>query len=228
MISQFPRSARGFRAQLAILSLLGIASFFTLNAHANTLNFDQTFSDKNEGKRLHYQAVFSSKGQDHQLEVWRDGQTRLKRRTDDTIELYASHKPGDAEYSLSILDMKKHIHTRIDRTNLYRIGNFTDWFDLAHGLKHPKGEYQLSKANPPDKAPSAINPCQWYDLTQADHTTHICWSTRYRLPMLIVTPEGNTAWRISGVDDKPIATDTFKIHDEGFIRNDANQDIEKD
>jgi len=99
------------------------------------------------------------------------------------------------------LDLKKHIHTRIDRTNLYRIGNFTDWFDLAHGLKHPKGEYRLEKASTPAKAPEPLSPCQWYDLIQSDRATHICWSARYRLPMLIVTSEGQTAWRISAVDE---------------------------
>ncbi|MFZ6754149.1 hypothetical protein ACO0KY_12335 [Undibacterium sp. Dicai25W] len=220
-----PRTAKGFRLWLAIGA---IASFSHLNAHADSLSFNKIFSDKGESKRLHYQAVFTAKGEEHQLEVWRDGQQRLKRRTDDTIEIYANRKPGDVEYSLSILDLKKHIHTRIDRTNLYRIGNFTDWFDLAHGLKHPKGEYRLEKASAPAKAPETLSPCQWYDLIQSDRATHICWSTRYRLPLLIVTSEGQVAWRVSAVDEKLIAPGTFTIHDEGYIRNDANQDIEKD
>jgi len=225
MIFSIPRNAMGFRSLLAICS---IAGFFPLNAHADTLSFNQVFSDKNEGKRLHYQATFTAKGEDHQLEVWRDGERRLKRRTDDRVEIYASRKPGDAEYSMSILDLKKHIHTRIDRTNLYRIGNFTDWFDLAHGLKHPKGDYRLTIATAPTSAPAALDACKWYDLTQADHTTHICWSQRYRVPMLIMTSDTQVAWRITALDQKAIPANTYVIRDEGYIHNDANQDIEKD
>ena len=220
-----PRKAMGFRLGLAIGC---IASFSHLNALADTLSFNQIFSDKNEGKRLHYQATVTAQGEDHELQVWRDGERRLKRRTDDRIEIYASRKPGDAEYSMSILDLKKHIHTRIDRTNLYRIGNFTDWFDLAHGLKHPKGDYRLLAANAPTKAPAALDACKWYDLTQADHTTHVCWSQRYRIPMLIMTSDTQVVWRVTALDEKPLPADTYVIRDEGYIHNDANQDIEKD
>jgi hypothetical protein len=35
-------------------------------------------------------------------------------------------------------------------------------------------------------------------------------------------------WRVATLDRKPIASKTFEIHDEGFVRNDANQDIERD
>jgi hypothetical protein len=35
-------------------------------------------------------------------------------------------------------------------------------------------------------------------------------------------------WRVTSVDHKPIATKVFAVHDEGFIRNDANADIERD
>jgi hypothetical protein len=129
---------------------------------------------------------------------------------------------------MSILDMKKHIHTRIDRTNLYRIGNFTDWFDLAHGLKHPMGEYRVSKAQAPDGAPKAIEACQWYELLQDTRTIHICWSAQSRLPLVIQAQDGKVVWRVAALDRKPIPVKTFEIHDEGFIRNDANQDIERD
>ena len=46
--------------------------------------------------------------------------------------------------------------------------------------------------------------------------------------MLIVSGDGNVAWRIDAIDFKPIATGAFSMRDEGFLRNDANQDIEPD
>ena len=125
------------------LATLCVATAASLNAGAQDLTFEQVFSDKGEPSTLHYQAVFTSRDGQHHLEVWRDGDRRVKRRTDEAIETYVFRKPADPDFRLSILDMKRHIHTQIDRTNLYRIGNFTDWFDLAHGLKHPKGTYRV-------------------------------------------------------------------------------------
>jgi hypothetical protein len=210
------------------LATLCVAATVSLHAQAKELRFEQVFSEKGEPSALHYQAAFISKGAEHQLEVWRDGARRVKRRTDDAIETYAFRKPGDPEFHMSILDMRKRIHTRIDRTNLYRIGNFTDWFDLAHGLKHPLGEYRVAKSQAPDGAPKAIEACQWYDLTQDKRTTHICWSAQSRLPLVIQAQDGEVVWRVTTLDRKPIPAKTFEIHDEGYIRNDANQDIERD
>ena len=139
-----PCSRRGLGLRLATLC---VAAAVSLNVPAKEPTFEQIFSEKGEPSALHYQAVFTAKGAEHHLEVWRDGEQRLKRRTDEAIETYAFRKPGDPEFHMSILDMKKRIHTRIDRTNLYRIGNFTDWFDLAHGLKHPMGEYRVAQGS---------------------------------------------------------------------------------
>lgn len=221
----FPGSYWGLRLRLATLCVAVAVSF---EAPAKELKFEQVFSDKGEPHSLHYQATFTSKGAKHQMEVWRDGDQRVKRRTDDALETYAFHKSGSAEFQMSILDLKKKIHTRIDRTNLYRIGNFTDWFDLAHGLKHPKGQYQLTNAKEPERAPKAVKPCQWNELTQDNHTTHICWSVQSRLPLVIQTQEGEIVWQVTALDRMPIPSKTFDIHDEGFIHNDANQDIESD
>jgi hypothetical protein len=210
------------------LATLLVAAAAPLVAQASPLTFEQAFDDRGEPKVLHYQAVFVSRGVEHRLEVWRDGDRRLRRRADEAVETYALREPGQAEFRLSVLDLKKRIHTRIDRTNLYRIGSFTDWFDLAHGLKHPKGTYQLARAKAPLGIPRAIEPCEWYDLTQGQHTTQICWSRRSRLPLVIRDPGGAVVWKVASLDRSPLPATTFEIHDEGFVRNDANQDIEGD
>ena len=220
-----PCCSRKLRSRLATFC---VAAAAFANVSAKELTFEQAFSDKGEPKTLHYQAVFTAKGSEHRLEVWRDGGRRLKRRTDETIEIYAFRNPGESEFHMSILDKKKRIHTKIDRTNLYRIGNFTDWFDLTHGLKHPMGEYRVSKTPARENAPRTIGACQWYDLTQDKRVTHICWSAGNRLPLAIETQEGEVVWKIAALDQKTIAENTFAIDDEGYIRNDANQDIEAD
>jgi hypothetical protein len=221
----FPSNSGRLGARLVALCVAAAVSQAVL---ASELKFEQEFSDKGEAAALYYEAVFTSKGVDHHLDVWRDGERRLKRRTDDSIETFVFRKPGDAEFQMSILDLKKHIHTRIDRSNLYRIGNFTDWFDLAHGLKHPKGEYRLAKIAAPESAPKTVDACQWYALTQEERTTRLCWSAQSRLPLLLLAQDDKVMWRVTSVERKPIAAQVFVIHDEGFVRNDANQDIERD
>lgn len=218
-------NAKAFGGQLAVLCA---ASCVAYGAFAKDLTFDKVFSDKAEPSSLHYQATYQNQRGEHQLEVWRDGQQRLKRCTDDSLETYATRAAGDTEFQMSVLDLKKKIHTRVDRTNLYRIGNFTDWYDLAHGLRHPKGDYQLAAIAAPVNAPKALDACRWYGLTQQERTTQICWSERSRIPLLILDQDGKAVWTVTKVERRPISSKVFVINDEGFIKNDANQDIEKD
>ncbi|MBK4738188.1 hypothetical protein [Noviherbaspirillum pedocola] len=219
---------RGFRGQGWRIAALCAAAAFSLQSEASELTFEQVFHQRGEPAALHYQAVYSSGGAEHRMEVWRDADRRVKRRTDDRVETYASHQPGDAEFDMSILDLKKRIHTKVSRTNLYRIGNFTDWFDLGHALRHPKGGYTLSAAMAPKDATKPLQSCSWYELKQDGRSSRICWSAQQHVPMLIAAQDGRVVWRITEIDRKPIPAKTFDIHDAGFVYNDANGDIEPD
>jgi len=215
------------------LRCAGFAATLTLFAAADTvaakaLAFDTTFNTKGEPRQLHYRVTFLANNASHQLEVWRDGDRRVKRATDTAIMSFATHKPHEAGYRLVILDLKKKIHTDIDRTNLYRIGSFTDWFDLGHGVRHPKGSYQLALGTAPKSIAKPLQPCLWYDLTQGTRTTHIGWSYTHHIPLQIISAEGKMIWNITALDTKPMPAGTFIIHDKGFIQNNANQDIEGD
>ena len=210
------------------LAALCLAAAVPLAAHGGGLTFEQAFSDRGEPGALHYVVALDSRGAEHRLEVWRDGDRRLKRRTDEAVEIYAFREARGPEFRLSILDRKRRIHTRIDRTNLYRIGSFTDWFDLAHGLKHPRGSYRLVQARAPGGAPKSVEPCRWYELVQEARTAHVCWSELSRIPLVIQTQDGRVSWRVTALDRRPIPASAFEIDDEGFVRNDAGADIEGD
>lgn len=212
------------RCLAAAIAAAGVAG----HADAAGLRFQDVFSAHGEPASLHYRVAFRSRGTVHQMEVWRDGDRRLRRNTDQAITSFAFHPPGDAGYRLSILDRQKRIHTSIDRTNLYRIGEFSDWFDLSHGLRHPRGEYVLARSAPPAHGPAAIRPCAWYDLTEGARTTRICWDAADRIPLLIAAADGQPLWRVDAVDRKPIPASLFVIDDQGYIRNDANLDIAND
>jgi len=226
--SRCERLAARWVPLVAGLLAASAAQAVAAGGEAASLKFEKTFNDAAEPAALHYKAAFVSRGASHQMEVWRDGQRRLKRSTDAAIETYVVRKPGSAEYQMVILDTPHKIVTRIDRSNLYRVGNFTDWFDLAHGLKHPKGEYRLARAQTPAGVPRPLAACSWYDLTQSQHTVHVCWSARSRLPMLLVDQGGTVVWQLTQLDQRPIPQATFQVHAEGFIQNDANADMDRD
>lgn len=193
-----------------------------------SLSFDKVFAAPGEPARIHYRVAYRAGGAVHRLEVWRDGQRRIVRITDGRISSYASRRPGADGYRLTVLDVPRRLRTDVDRTNLYRIGSFIDWFDLGHGLRHPRGRYTLvtlAKA-PPVAAP--LRPCDWYGLTEGGRRTSICWDAHDHVPMLIAAEGGALMWRMLALDTRPIDPKRFAIDDAGFVKVDANQDISSD
>jgi len=197
-------------------------------ARAKELTFEEVFNTKGEPRALHFTGVYANQGGEHTLEVWRDGDRRLKRLTDGTVETYVFRKQGSAEFQMSVVDQKKKIHTRVDRSNLYRLGSFVDWFDLAHVVRHPVGAYKVAKAAPAADAPKGGRECQWYALARKDGTTRICWSAPLGLPVVIQGGDGKILWKLTRAESKPISPKIYEIHDAGFVRNDANEDISGD
>lgn len=215
-----PRCARVF----FFLGLAGSA----LAASAASLDFDTTFTDKGEARQSHYRANYFLNDVPHQIEVWRDADQRLKRRTDDSVETLIFKQAKHTEWRMVVLDLKRKIRTDIERTNLYRIGHFTNWFSLSHSLSRPVGDYQLSKISPPAMSEPAFAPCDWYGLTRSGVESHICWSSKLRLPLLITGPNGQIQWRVTAADTRPIPARTYAIEDQGFLRNNADEDIQSD
>jgi hypothetical protein len=211
---------------LAALTLFAAAPEGAADA-TKSLDFDTVFSAKGEPAFLNYRVMFVSKGAVHRMGVWRDHDRLLKRDTDGAITTFAVHKPGDPAYQMIALDRKRRISTRISRDSLYRIGSFTDWFDLTHGLRHPKIAYTLTTGTAPAAMPRVPAPCAWYDLTQAGHVTHICWDAQARVPELIVSG-GHLVWRVVALDRRPIAASVFVVDDKGYVHDDADHDIDKD
>ena len=205
------------------LALIAVA----LTAAAAPLRFETVFATDGEPATLHFRATFASRGGSHLVEVWRDHDLRLKRLTDAGLVTYVVHSPGDPEFRMTMVDPAKHVVTTIDRTNLYRLGNFTDWFDLGHGLRHPKGPYQLAVGRAPRAGPPPVAACTWFDLTAAGRTSHICWSRDSRLPLVIAAADGAPVWRVTTID-RVVPADAFRIADHGYVRVDANRDLDRD
>ncbi len=199
-----------------------------LPAAAAPGRFEQVFSNAHEPPHLHYRVQFVANGGPHVVEVWREGDRRLKRATDNAIVTHAAHRPGITGYTMVMLDLRRRISTHIDRTNLYRIGNFTDWFDLGHGLRHPQGQYRIRPALPPRGSVAPLRPCRWFALTEGAHTSRICWDRTNAVPLLIAGADGRIVWQVTALDTHAISPSVFQIADKGFIQNDARRDISGD
>lgn len=212
---------------LAAVTLAAAAPSGAAAEPAKRLDFDSVFSAKDEPAFLHYRVMFVSKGAVRRMELWRDHDRLLRRDTDAAITTFAVHTPGDPAYQMIVLDRDRRISTRISRTNLYRIGAFTDWFDLTHGLRHPRATYTLNTGTAPAPMPRTPAPCAWYDLAQGTHVTHICWDASARVPALIVSG-GHLVWRVVSLDRTPVAPSVFVVNDKGYVHDDADRDIDKD
>jgi hypothetical protein len=210
-----------------LAALLLAAGAASAAARGDSLVFEQVFRAPDRGS-VHYRGTYVTQAAEHHVEAWRDGATRLKRVTDETVETHLTREAGSADFQMTVLDRQRKIATRIARDNLYRIGNFTDWFDLAHALRHPQGEYRLTRAEAPAAAPKPAGACTWYRLEQGGTASGICWSTRAEVPLLVVSAKGETVWRITSLETRRIPPHVFAIDDRGYVRNDANADIERD
>ncbi len=167
---------------------------------------------------LHYKAEYQAGGARHEVEVWLDRGTRLKRRTDGGVEVHALRGQAPASPSTGYDGAgpaPPDGHGRIDRSKLFRLGNFfTDWFELAHALRYPRGAYQLERIAGPAGVDKPLEACDWYRLTQEGRSSAICWSRSARLPLVIASQEGQVVWRVTELRRGPIADAEFEVHAE--------------
>ena len=223
-------SANNIRALAVGAALLCAAFAPAAQAGAKAATFASVFDTRGEPAALYYRATFAGKDGPHTVQVWRDGQTRLRRKTDEAIDTYVTRSADDpSAYQMTVVDYRKRITTRIGRDNLIRLGHMSDWFDLAHGLRYPVGAYRLTPAAAPADAPAPVSACHWYALTQGSNTHRICWSAREHLPLLIWSDQAASAvWQVTQVERRPIGDVDFALHDAGFVRSDANADLDGD
>ena len=221
------------KLSLRLGTLVAVAAAFgpaaAIGDTSASLDFDRVFNDRGGPAQSHYVATYRLAGAVHGVEVWRDRDLQVRRRTDDAIETIAVRPPGTVEWSMTVLDLKRRVRTDVDRTNLYRIGHFTDWFALTHSLTRPVGAYSLQALpRTGTRLPVALAPCRWYALVQQSRTSNICWSSAQRAPLVISSGDGVVQWQITVVDSRPLTPAVFAVVAPGFVHNDARKDIQGD
>ena len=232
------------RAALAV-SLVAVSPVAVRSAvagEAPPLSWDAAFPTTKARADVHFVAHFrGSDGETHRLEGWRHGTTFLRRRTDDTLELFVAATALDArELSYRFIDHRRHLVTDVHRSSLYRIGVFSDWFGLAHMLERPKTAFTVAATSSADANPlrdgARLGGCTWRLLAvpAADgpaREARICWSSVWALPLGIYQRGADGRWREQlGVDVVEVAAGSHKDWHlppvpSGYGRLDADEDI---
>jgi len=210
------------------LFLLGTTPLRAEDFH---VEWDKAFPTRSAPENVYFRARYSDHGgNNHQLQVWRQADVRLRRTTDNAIDLYVE-KDAHGDYAYEVVDHARQVIINADRTTLYRIGTYSDWLGLAHVLNTPRGGYRIEQsANAPNVTPNGE--CRWYRLDTelpSSHANEICWSERWGLPLEIRVRTDADAWvtrftieEVRAFDPDP---NIFKAEN-GFLHIDATPDEE--
>jgi hypothetical protein len=183
--------------------VLCILQPLSAQADGTTSTWEAAFPIAAAPAQVHFRALYvDGLGQSHLLEVWRDADRRLRRKTDDAIDLYVTMSAsGEPDYR--IVDHRRGAVIHADRLTFYRMGRFSGWRELAHVLDAPRGPYAVTSL---PKAPEikSTGRCDWFRLEAAEPTrtlNDVCWSSRWGLPLEIKSTD----------EDRSSSTPRFSI-----------------
>lgn len=208
------------RAIVAAVAALSAAA-----AAAQPSSWERTFASRGGPARIAVTARYvDARGGEHRLALWRDGERRLVRRTDERLTLLVTRDPA-GELRMRLFDGARRLEYAVSRSSLQRIGVLGDWTALATLLSAPHGEFRLA-ARQGERTPAGA--CRWYEVTQPnDAGTRVCWSERLHVALRI---EARTAagWQrrltVDEVHVDRLDEAVFAAPD-GFQRIDADRDL---
>lgn len=174
------------------------------------VSWEQAFAAPAHDPSVHFRASYFD-GRPHTLEVWRDGDRRLRRQTDGRLNLYGERRGRDFAYHLA--DSSRKVLVHVAGSNLHRLGIFEGWTELSHIVVRPRGTYEI-------RAGKRARDCRWYAIG----SRQICWSVRYALP-LVITDAGKTVFSVQEIHTGPIDARAFALPT-GLAEVDANEDLD--
>ncbi|MEA2856828.1 MAG: hypothetical protein QOH98_1149 [Methylobacteriaceae bacterium] len=209
-------------------------SFFTFAALASAMsaaaepaeNWQTAFPrDAAAEQSVYFGARYvDASGVEHRQEVWREASNRLRRVTDDRLDLIVE-RDADGEYQYRLADRERHIMVLADRTSLYRAGIFSDWEGLAYALSRPRAEHELIAQRASEQ--TAAGSCSWTTLivkTPAESASRICWSSEWGLPLSIQTRRGDEwvmQFAITEVRAFQPSDTVFQVDPAGYLEMDT-------
>ena len=187
----------------AVTALAGPASNEASNPASR---WEQAFPVAHPDAAVHFTAEYRDTANAlHRLEVWRVGTRYLHRRTDERVDLYAVPKVERAgELAYRLVDHTRKAVFDVDRTNLHRIGVFSNWAAQAYVLERPASRYTITPVSAP--AHSQAQDCRWQQIrAEGDAAgSTVCWSRRWGLPLVIRTAgQDAPRFRVTAVNAMP-------------------------
>jgi YD repeat-containing protein len=164
-----------------------------------------------------------AEGKNHKLEYWRDGNRKLRRSTDNKMDLYA-FKTDNGDYQYFVINRQKAVVVKINRTNLYRLGALYDWYSLAHALKRPPENTYSIEILKRDPYRLGGYYCNWYLIKESKKSHSICWSKKLGVPLIVEDEKGKLIWKVEEVSTQPIQESVFRISN-NMLQIDADEDF---
>lgn len=196
-------------------------------AYAQGVPFETAFPTGAAPRFFHARLLYRGPDGVHRLELWRDGDTAVRRDTDDRLVTIAVHRPGDPGYRMDMFDRARRIHNVVDRGSLYHVGRFTEWTGLAHGLSRPVGRYRIRQATVRSPV-RPVAPCRWYALEVQDRRSLVCWSAAQGFPIVILNGANQPIWKVTQFDAKAPPPALFRPKATGYVLNDVAADMAAD
>jgi hypothetical protein len=166
--------------------LFCIAQMSSSRAEDIPSNWEASFPVAGAPTRVYFRAHYTDgRGESHELQVWRNGDREVRRRTDAAIDLYADKdNAGNLDYR--IVDHTRNVVIHADRLALYRVGRFPNWRGLAHVLDIPIGSYMITALPQPPQS-TQFGECKWIRLQvdQLKAPSNVCWSQAWGIPLMI-------------------------------------------
>lgn len=158
---------------------------------------------------LHYRArVVDARGQPHDLEVWRRDDSRVRRRTDGRMEIFAERR-GEG-VALVVRDLRTDSAYTASDTDLFAMGHRMRWADLAYGLRLPPGDRVLLSAGRAvrSRVPAAPT-CREYTATVGKTRFSFCWAEALKLPLAIRDARGRALFEVREASTAAPAPDVY-------------------
>lgn len=129
----------------------------------------------------------------HGLELWREGEKRLRRRSDDVLEIAVEDvgPPGAPAYAFTVADLRDHTVRRLTPEQARRLGPVYTWWSLAHLLGLPAPRSTLQRAPEPGLKVGPAR-CDWYRyVPEGLPEERICWSREFAVALRVERKQGS-------------------------------------
>ena len=191
----------------------------SLAGEAGGLSWDKAFGGRATKPDLHL--VARSEDGAQVLELWREGDRRLRRRTGETLEVWSEDQgpKGEPAYALTVVDRKERTLRRLTVEYSGKMGPAFTWWPLAHLLPLPGPRYTLERL-PERGLRVGSAKCDWYRFVPAGlPEERICWSREYAVALRHEQKRGEGWWtrltveKVEPLGDKARA---FQLDDAGL------------